>query len=394
MSNYKIEDNSPTKIKVIGIGGGGCNAVRRMLEEKMSAVEFIAVNTDVQVLNNYSAQVKDRRLITFPIGNNLTHGLGAGGRPEIGRQAAEEDSEKIESILKGTDMVFLTAGMGGGTGTGAISVFGKIAKKVGALTIAVVTLPFEFEGKRKMKLAQDGVRELTDCVDAIIVIPNQKIFKVTTTSTAVLDAFKLADDVLLNGVKGISDLITCTGVVNVDFNDLKTVMVGSGAALMGVGVGEGENGDIDAALHAINNPLLEDISIKGAKGVLINITGGESLPLSSVQNIVNLIQEYVDEDATIKPGLVIDPTKNGQIQVSIVATGFPEKQETKEVEVLEINEEEPKNLSASQWESAIESPLSNYASSSNKPFTLEENNIPTDTFHLPPFLREAMIKKK
>lgn len=397
MSNYKIEDNSPTKIKVVGIGGGGSNAVKRMLEENMHSVEFIAVNTDVQVLNHYSSQVKDKSLVTFPIGKDLTHGLGAGGRPDIGKKAAEEDSENIENLLKGSDMVFLTAGMGGGTGTGAISVFGKIAKKVGALTVAVVTLPFDFEGKRKMQLAQEGVKELTECVDAIIVIPNQKLFKVAENTTSVLNAFKLADDVLLNGVKGISDLITNTGLINVDFNDLKAIMDCSGAALMGIGVGQGENGDLDAATHAINNPLLEDISIKGAKGVLINVTGGEDLTLNSLKRIVDFIQEYVDENASVKSGLVIDPTKSGQIQVSIVATGFPKKEQTKEVEIIEIQEDESKTISAAQWESSIEDPLSSYTSKFSNQYHGEENSSTFSTpehFALPAFLREAMIKKK
>ena len=256
---------SPTVIKVIGAGGGGSNAVNRMIEEGLQHVEFIVANTDKQAL---SKSVAENKIV---IGSKLTNGLGAGGKPEIGEKAAIEDSEAIANILKGADMVFVTAGMGGGTGTGAAPVIAKIAKEQGALTVGVVTKPFDFEGNTKKRLAEEGIRKLHENVDTLIVIPNQYLLKIVDKKTSISQAFKLADDVLRQGVQGISDLITHPGEVNIDFADVKTTMEGKGDAILGIGIGEGENRAVDAALKAIDNPLLEDSHIDGAKNILVNI---------------------------------------------------------------------------------------------------------------------------
>lgn len=313
---------SPTVIKVIGAGGGGSNAVNRMIEEGLQHVEFIVANTDKQAL---SKSVAENKIV---IGSKLTNGLGAGGKPEIGEKAAIEDSEAIANILKGADMVFVTAGMGGGTGTGAAPVIAKIAKEQGALTVGVVTKPFDFEGNTKKRLAEEGIRKLHENVDTLIVIPNQYLLKIVDKKTSISQAFKLADDVLRQGVQGISDLITHPGEVNIDFADVKTTMEGKGDAILGIGIGEGENRAVDAALKAIDNPLLEDSHIDGAKNILVNIHCGSDFSLTETQEIVNIISQSADPDVLLIYGQIIDPNMGETVSVTVIATGFPSASKT------------------------------------------------------------------
>lgn len=305
-----------TEIKVIGVGGGGSNAVNRMIESGLSNIKFIAVNTDLQALKLSEAEYK------IPIGSKLTGGLGAGGVPEIGEQAALENKADLQNLLKGSDMVFITAGMGGGTGTGAAPIVAEIAKETGALTVAVVTKPFDFEGKKKMKLAEEGIRKLREAVDTLIIIPNQYLLKIVEKRTPIREAFLMADDVLRQGVQGISELITITGEINIDFADVRTIMSGQGDALMGIGIGTGDNRAVDAATNAINNPLLEDARMEGAKGILVNITGGEDFSLSEYDEVIKIVTANADEDALIIPGQTIDVNMADQVQVTVVATGF------------------------------------------------------------------------
>ena len=318
--DYSIVDDkqvSPTVIKVIGAGGGGSNAVNRMIEAGLQHVEFIVANTDKQALNK---SVAEKRIV---IGSKLTNGLGAGGKPEVGEKAAIEDTEVIENVLKGADMVFVTAGMGGGTGTGAAPIIAKIAKSLGALTVGVVTKPFDFEGKVKMQLAEEGIRKLHEEVDTLIVIPNQHLLSIVDKKTSIRDAFRKADDVLREGVQGISDLITHSGDVNIDFADVKTTMEGKGDAILGVGYGSGENRAVDAATAAINNPLLEDSHIEGAKNILVNIKCGEDFSLAETEEINNIIRSTADPDVLFIYGQFIDPTMNDDVAVTVIATGFP-----------------------------------------------------------------------
>ncbi len=305
-----------TEIKVIGVGGGGSNAVNRMIESGLGNVKFIAVNTDLQALKLSDAEYR------VPIGSKLTSGLGAGGIPDIGEQAAHENKADLQNILKGSDMVFITAGMGGGTGTGAAPVVAEIAKETGALTVAVVTKPFDFEGKKKMKLAEEGIKKLREAVDTLIIIPNQYLLKIVEKRTPIKEAFLKADDVLRQGVQGISELITVTGEINIDFADVRTIMSGQGDALMGIGLGSGDNRAVDAATNAINNPLLEDARMEGAKGILVNITGGEDFSLSEYDEVIKIVTANADEDALIIPGQTIDINMADQVQVTVVATGF------------------------------------------------------------------------
>ncbi len=307
---------NPTKIKVIGVGGGGNNAVNRMIEGNLSNVDFIAVNTDVQDLNKSKAEIK------LPIGTKLTNGLGAGGVPEIGEKAAIEDKEMIKNTLKGSDMIFITAGMGGGTGTGAAPVIASVARELGILTVGVVTRPFRLEGERKMTLAEGGIKKLRESVDTLIIIPNENLLKIIDRKTPFREALLIADDVLRQGVQGISDLITKEGDMNIDFADVKTIMSGQGDALMGIGSGRGENRAIDAATNAINNPLLQDESIEGAKGILVNVTGGIDFSLSEFQEVLQIITSTADRDVLTITGSVIDDAMEDEIKVTVVATGF------------------------------------------------------------------------
>jgi cell division protein FtsZ len=304
------------KIKVVGVGGSGCNAVNTMIRMGLEGVEFITANTDKQALDASLAPVK------LAIGQELTKGLGAGANPEVGRKAALEDYAKISELLAGADMVFITAGMGGGTGTGAAPVFAKIAKEIGALTVGVVTKPFSFEGKKRMKHAMQGMAWLRENVDSLIVIPNQRLLSLAGTTLSMIDAFKKADEVLLNAVQGISDLINHTGLINSDFADVKTIMQNKGMALMGIGYGEGEHRAVEAATNAISSPLLEDISIEGATGIIINITGGSNLKIHEVNEATTLIMEAAHEDAEIIFGTVIDESLKDQLKVTVIATGL------------------------------------------------------------------------
>lgn len=307
---------SPTIIKVIGAGGGGSNAVNRMIACGLQNVQFIVANTDLQALNQSQAAAK------LPLGSKLTAGLGAGGKPEVGEKAALEDKDMIANALKGADMVFVTAGMGGGTGTGAAPVIAQVARDLGALTVAVVTKPFEFEGRYKMRLAEEGIAKLREAVDTLIVIPNQHLLKIVERRTPIKEAFLIADDVLRQGVQGISDLITVPGIINIDFADVRTTMQGQGDALMGVGLGSGDNRAVDAATNAINNPLLEDCRIEGAKRILVNVTGGEDLSLTEFQEVVSIITANADANALIIAGNAQDPVMNDRVQVTVIATGF------------------------------------------------------------------------
>jgi cell division protein FtsZ len=319
-----VEQNSlSARIKVIGIGGGGGNAINTMIGAKLGGVDFMVANTDAQSLEASLAPVR------IQLGGMVTKGLGAGANPEIGRRAALEDQEMIREYLDGSDMIFITAGMGGGTGTGGAPVLARVAREVGALTVGVVTKPFIFEGKKRMRRAEEGIEELKACVDTLIVIPNQRLLSIAAKTTTMLEAFHKADDVLLQAVRGISDLIITPGLINLDFADVRTVMAEMGLALMGASSASGENRAIEAAQRAISSPLLEDISIQGARGVLINITGGPDLCLHEVNEAASMIQEEAHDDANIIFGAVIDETLTDEIRITVIATGFGEVKEEK-----------------------------------------------------------------
>jgi cell division protein FtsZ len=305
-----------TKIKVIGVGGGGCNAVNRMIEHGLQQVDFIAANTDQQALGMNNARIK------ISLGIKLTGGLGAGGKPEIGEKAAMEDRDSIANILKGADMVFVTAGMGGGTGTGAAPVIAQVAREQGALTVGVVTTPFEFEGKRKMELAEEGIAKMREAVDTLIIIPNEHLWSIIDRKTTKREAFQKADDVLRQGVQGISDLITVSGDLNVDFADVRTTMAGQGEALMGIGTGIGENRAEEAAKRAVENPMLKDTTIAGAQHILINITAGGEILAFEMKAIAEYIKEKADPQALIKVGTVEGAGADERLQVTVIATGF------------------------------------------------------------------------
>jgi cell division protein FtsZ len=318
MMIFEFEDTPirNARMKVVGVGGAGGNAVNRMVEEDLDGVEFITANTDAQALKGSRAQV------TLQLGKKLTRGLGAGARPEIGRQAIAESVDDVRRSLEGADLVFVTAGMGGGTGTGAAPVIGEIARELGALTIGIVTKPFSFEGKKRSRQAQQGLAELRRCVDTMIVVPNDRLLSVVPKGTSFKEALKKADEVLLHATQGISDLIRVSGEVNVDFADVRTIMSCRGPALMGSGFGEGDNRSQEAAQEAISSPLLDSVSIAGAQGVLINITGGMDLAIDEVTEISTIIQEEAGDEAEIIFGAVHDPTLEGQVRVTVIATGF------------------------------------------------------------------------
>jgi cell division protein FtsZ len=304
------------KIKVVGVGGAGGNAVNRMIAHGLTGVEFISINTDSQALDFSKADVK------LQIGGNVTRGLGAGARPEVGKQAMEEDRERVASLLQGADLVFVTAGMGGGTGTGGAPIVAEIAREMGALAVAICTKPFEFEGRKRMNRALTGIDELKTRVDTLIVIPNQRLLSIVDPSTKLTDAFIMADDVLFRATRGISDLITIPGLINCDFADVRTVMMEMGDAMMGSGVGTGENKAANAARMAINSPLLEDVIISGAKGVLVNVTGSPDMTLYEVNEATTVIYDAAGSDANIIFGAVIDPALDDEIRVTVIATGF------------------------------------------------------------------------
>jgi cell division protein FtsZ len=317
--NIFIDDDPPitgARIKVIGIGGGGSNAVNRMIEAGIEGIEFLVANTDLQALKRSHAPIK------IQLGSRLTKGLGAGADPSVGREAALEDTEKIIEVLEGADMVFVTTGLGGGTGTGAAPIIASLATELDALTVAVVTKPFQFEGRRRMQQADQGLRELRECVDTVITIPNERLLHTVERGVSLGDSFRVADDVLRQAVQGISDLITVPGLINLDFADVKSIMQGMGMALMGAGRASGENRAIEATQQAISSPLLEEATIQGAKGVLINITGGPNLTLFEVNAASSIIRESADDDANIIFGAVIDESLTDEMKITVIATGF------------------------------------------------------------------------
>jgi cell division protein FtsZ len=315
---FELVDNVPQSavIKVIGVGGGGGNAVNHMAKSNIEGVEFICANTDAQALKNVGART------VLQLGPGVTKGLGAGANPEVGRQAALEDRERIAEVLQGTDMVFITTGMGGGTGTGAAPVIAEVAKEMGILTVAVVTRPFPFEGRKRMQIADEGIRALADSVDSLITIPNEKLLTILGKDASLLSAFSKADDVLSGAVRGISDIIKRPGMINVDFADVKTVMSEMGMAMMGTGCASGPNRAREATEAAIRNPLLEDVNLQGARGILVNITAGPDLSLGEYSDVGNIIEQFASEHATVKVGTVIDSEMRDELHVTVVATGL------------------------------------------------------------------------
>lgn len=341
------------RIKVIGVGGGGCNAVNAMVRTGLTGVEFITANTDRQALAKSLTKTK------IQLGGVLTKGLGAGANPAVGRQAAEESREEICKALEGADMVFVTAGMGGGTGTGAAPVIAQIAREMGALTVAVVTKPFSFEAPKRMKHAEQGILSLRDATDTLIQIPNQRLLSIADKKTTILEAFTKADDVLLNAVRGISDLINISGHINLDFADVRTVMTGRGLALMGTGVGKGDNRAVTAAHMAISSPLLEDVSIRGATGIIINITGPEDLTLHEINEAVSLITEEADRDAEVIFGSVFQTDGSESIKVTVIATGFPvEKAKEAVIQQRSLNQNQVNHNSSQLTSSYTPAPAS------------------------------------
>jgi len=373
----KPKAGQPAKIKVVGVGGGGGNAVNSMVqEEDINGVEFVLMNTDAQALLNHKADVK------VQIGENLTKGLGSGGDPEVGAKAADESREKIKETLSGADMVFITCGEGGGTGTGAAPIVAEVSKETGALTVAVVTKPFNFEGSKRKLLADDGVDKLKDKVDTLIVIPNQRVLEVIDNKVSMIQAFKKIDAVLHQGVKGIAELITTPGLINVDFADVKSIMSNAGTALMGIGSGSGEKRAINAIKQAISTPLL-DISIEGAKGILFNIIGGPDLSMVEIDEAASLISKTADPDADIIVGAVIDPDMVDQIKVTLIATRFDEGR----LRLFRMKSKNP-------IEDAAEPNLNNPVSTNNLENLPENKEVKDDfvdnddEFDIPTFLRK------
>lgn len=333
---HLVEERFGANIKVIGIGGGGGNAINRMIEAGIEGVDFIAVNTDLQALSNNRAGLK------VQIGGQLTKGLGSGGRPDIGKQAAMEDTERLIEIIEGADMVFLTTGLGGGTGTGATPILANLASEMDILAIAIVTLPFEFEGRIRAKQSKEGLDELKTAVDTVISIPNERLLETVNLDTSIQDAFKMADDILRQAVQGISDLITKPGLINLDFADVKSIMKGMGMAFMGTGIASGENRAVDASQKAISSPLLVDTSIEGAHGVLINITGGKDITLLEVSKGSQLIHSLAHPDANIIFGTVIDESMKELVKVTVIATGFDRIEEEQDVAPGDYRASRPK----------------------------------------------------
>jgi len=329
MFSFQDDDIMPVRIKVIGVGGAGCNAINTMIGSGLSRVEFIAANTDVQALSRSLASFK------VQLGPERTRGLGAGAKPEVGKEAALESKDRLRDALEGSEMIFVTAGMGGGTGTGAAPVVASIARELGALTVGVVTKPFQYEGKRRLTHAEEGLQELRKNVDTLLVIPNQRLLGLVDKATPLLEAFKVADDVLRQAIQGIADIITTTGHVNVDFADVRTVMTYMGRAVMGMGVSRGPNRALEAAQKSISSPLLEEGNVQGARGVLLNITGGPSLSLHEVDEASSIIKEAADPDANIIVGQVINPDLGDELIITVVATGFDREEAPSVASVIE-----------------------------------------------------------
>lgn len=383
---FEIEEvrGQKAKIRVIGAGGAGGNAINNMIASSLHGVEFIAVNTDLQVLETSLAPVK------VQIGTELTRGLGAGSNPEIGRQAALEDRTELMECMEGCDMVFITAGMGGGTGTGAAPIIAGIARELGILTVAVVTKPFFYEGKKRLLNAEDGIKELTKFVDTLIVIPNDRISLVVDKGTPMIKSFSIANDVLRQAVQGISDIILVPGLINVDFADVKTIIENMGRSVMGSGTGKGEGGAFEAAKKAISNPLLEDSSIEGARGILINITGGLELSLSEVQDATSLIYDSAHEEVNVIFGAVIDPDISDEIRVTVIATGFHEKKEKADLPQIKKWTPIKEPVSFKGSERVLAKSL-NYSAGTNA----ARNDIFNceDTVDLPTFMRRSAQKE-
>jgi cell division protein FtsZ len=384
-----LESSNPglTCIKVIGAGGGGSNAINRMIECGLQQVQFIAANTDVQALNQCRAQTK------LPIGSKLTSGLGAGGKPDVGERAAEEDREMIANALKGADMVFVTAGMGGGTGTGSAPVIAQVARELGALTVGVVTKPFAFEGRFKMRLAEEGIAKMREAVDTLIVIPNEHLMKIVSKTTPIMEAFRMADDVLRQGVQGIADLITIKGTINIDFADVETTMKDMGDALMGVGIGAGDGRAEEAATNAIDNPLLEDSSIDGAKRILVNVSGGEDVSLIEYKEVLDYITRNADPDAMIIIGSAIDASLENKMQVTVIATGF--QTETARIQAAgkaAENERNDKNvfIGFNEWEKLTERPGAEPRSTGD---FLSQRNYREDDSEVPAVIRKFSLDR-
>lgn len=335
MFSFQDDDTMPIRIKVIGVGGAGCNAVNTMIGSGLNRVEFIAANTDVQALGRSLAAFK------VQLGPERTRGLGAGAKPEVGKEAAIESKDRLRDALEGSEMIFVTAGMGGGTGTGAAPVVASIARELGALTVGVVTKPFQYEGKRRWAHAEEGLQELRKNVDTLLVIPNQRLLGLVDKSTPLLDAFKVADDVLRQAIQGIADIITTTGHVNVDFADVRTVMTYTGRAVMGMGISRGPNRALEAAQKSISSPLLEEGNVQGARGVLLNITGGPSLSLHEVDEASSIIKEVADPDANIIVGQVINPDLSDELIITVVATGFDRDESPYIAPVIETPKTKP-----------------------------------------------------
>lgn len=361
MSQIKPDIETFARIKVVGVGGGGSNAVSRMVESKIKGVDFITVNTDAQDLHHSAAKTK------IHIGKSTTKGLGAGMNPDVGRQAAEESREEIGEVLKGADLVFITCGMGGGTGTGASPVVAEIAKNMGALTIGVVTKPFSFEGIQRSELAEEGMASLKEKVDALVVIPNDRIFNIIEKKTSIMGSFALVDEILQQAVQGISDLITLPGIINVDFADIKSIMQDAGSALMGIGVASGEDRAVEAAKSAINSPLLE-ISIEGARGVLFSVSGGSDMGMMEINDAAKVISEYVDPNAKIIFGALTDSRlKKGEVKITVIATGFGDEVIRSHVETIEapdfedIRNKRDDNLKLDKKETELDSLKDNHA---------------------------------
>ncbi|MAT94707.1 MAG: cell division protein FtsZ [Halioglobus sp.] len=385
---FELVDNQPSNavIKVIGVGGGGGNAVKHMIENEVEGVDFICANTDAQALSDIESRT------VLQLGGNITKGLGAGANPEIGRAAAMEDRDRIADALHGADMVFITAGMGGGTGTGGAPVVAEVARELGILTVAVVTRPFPFEGKKRLGIALEGVTELQQHVDSLITIPNEKLLEVLGKNTSLLDAFKEANDVLLGAVQGIADLIIRPGMINVDFADVRTVMSEMGMAMMGTGHAKGEDRAREAAEKAINSPLLDDINLAGARGILVNITAGFDLSLGEFSEVGDTIEEFASEEATVVVGTVIDPDMKEELKVTVVATGLGAEAARAPLAVVEspVREPEPVETDAKPDYRDYERPTAmrnRQRQAAAAPAAVEAEAQGEDYFDIPAFLR-------
>src|SRR5215475_11909136 len=390
------EELSPAKIKVIGVGGGGCNAVNRMIRAKVEGVEFITANTDLQALKLSQAPVK------LQLGAKLTKGLGAGANPEVGRKAALEDTDKIIEALEGSDMIFITSGLGGGTGSGAAPVVASLASELGALTVAVVTKPFAFEGKRRMMQAEQALADLVGAVDTVIVIPNERLMETVERGTSFFDAFRIADDILRQAVQGISDIITVPGIINRDFADVKAIMSGQGYAVMGTAVATGSNRAVDAANRAISSPLLEDNSIQGAQGILINICGSPTLSLHEVHEASSIIQKAAHENANIIFGAVQDESMKDAVKITVIAAGFKEankKNTTQKPEFLprtwRAGKEVPVAAAAAVGaaSSAVHEPQQTVIQQVRENVREVAHEVPADDLDVPTFLRRQATQK-